>query len=613
MVFVWIIYAVLIVLCSIIASRLIRGRKWVVWTIVGIAVAIPLCHYFIAYPAAIFNAITSFAAFFILAATIVCLLFKKRGTSLAILAPILLLLTSCNPTITDNDKLDYIPIKKGDYYGVINRDGKQIVPFGYDDVWMDGDDMIKVRRGIYYGMYDTSGIMILPCRFENAGLHVTVDNVAYIRIGNNGKYGIIKSDRNIVIPIQHNNIDIIKSDGKVFFCLDNDKTKYYNIDNPLIEIDLNEYAHIDYAKNGDETMLIVKKDTLWGVIDFTGQYVIPPIYQSIQHLRLDDTDCLKVMDSYGNWGVLNYDNDTLIPFQRSEISYHDYTHFLITDENGQLSVSDLRHLWNLSNVSHPYFICTPSDTSGFLTYKDGKEGLVDIYNNILIPFKYDTITSFGDAQGYYLAKEAEAWTLIDNHGYTLFVNHYDSIKIAKNNTSDSPLIAAKKGGRWGIVDRNNNIIVPFQYKDIKLSSLLLICTDTNDNRIAINHKGKIIVTQQEKTSLDNRGFLLFVYNSDNDGYHKKYRFDVYLPSGKRLKNYRTESYHSSVFYKNWNKKQYISLGKKRSFGRMRYWLIDNDGIVQARNCKSVHWWQTGDKSVLVVQKRNRIYTFPLSR
>ena len=611
-VFIWIGYAFLTVFCSLGASRLLRRRKWFFLTLIGLASIIPICHYFTSFPTPIFNALISFTCFTILAAILICLLhFRKHNIPLVLIVPLVLTLASCNKVFTDCGDLAFIPVKKGNCYGVVNREGKQIVPIDYEYVWMENTNVIRVQNGTHCGIYDTLGRLLLPCRFERVESFAFMDNVAYFCVTSNNKHGVVNSNREIVVPFQNDIIDLIETDGQLLFRTNG--YKYYNTNNELT-LDLSHYSYINKVTIDDKTYLIVTKDNKQGVIDFSGQYIIDPVFTSIQHIQLGDEICLIAMDTCGNSGVINYNKDTLIAFQKCTISYHDNTHLLITYDNGQLCASDLTHTWDLSNVSLPYHYSSLTDTSCFFTFNNGKEGLVDIYNNVLIPFKYDTIKSFFN-HGFYLAKNDGEWTLLDKDGKSLFVDHYDSIKLFTNNRESNPLIAAKKDGCWGVVNCDDQVIVPFRYNTINNefgfnNTLFFTLTDSNVNTIAVNYKGDIIIPPQKDNIIDNRGFILFVRKKENDYYHKKNRFDAYLPNGKIIKKLCRERTYTSFPHP--NRKYYECVGKKHYFGGMRHWIIDDKGTIIAKNCNNVHYWTNDGKAILVVQKGRRFFTLPLT-
>ncbi|MBQ7424584.1 MAG: WG repeat-containing protein [Prevotella sp.] len=171
--------------------------------------------------------------------------------------------------------------------------------------------------------------------------------------------------------------------------------------------------------------------------------------------------------------------------------------------------------------------------------KDGKWGFVDIFNHVVIPFEYESVSSFRG--GYSLAikysfMENEGSVLLDHCGNeTFFKNHkladneyrskikikesYDNhnryyyaigpdeeIVIPKNKYRylggyrEGLLAASLDGETYGYIDINEKVIIPFQYQIERYPSILddrgfhfgLACVKLNNSKysrecVLINH------------------------------------------------------------------------------------------------------------------------------
>lgn len=93
---------------------------------------------------------------------------------------------------------------------------------------------------------------------------------------------------------------------------------------------------------------------------------------------------------------------------------------------------------------------------------DKKYGLIDNCGNYLISPKYEELKkTFGENHSFFTAKLNEKYGVIDEQGKTIIDFKYDNMKFF----GDKEHICAKNEGKWGLIDINKNIIVPFIYDE----------------------------------------------------------------------------------------------------------------------------------------------------
>lgn len=115
-------------------------------------------------------------------------------------------------------------VRKGDNYGMIGIDSKEIIPIKYNIIERHNDNIYRVAAGgkmqdgvlfnEKYGFVDASGKEILKPEYEEIGLFN--NGLAYIKKGN--VYGYINDRIESVIPCKYNAVGSFNKDGYVWVC-----------------------------------------------------------------------------------------------------------------------------------------------------------------------------------------------------------------------------------------------------------------------------------------------------------------------------------------------------------------------------------------------------------
>lgn len=212
-----------------------------------------------------------------------------------------------------NEGLDLNQIR----YGVLDNQGKTIIPFDYHHLQMSEDNgvlLFSASKGVSLsGMIDINNHIIVPFDYQSA-YYSDYNKVIYVENydfeGNGGVY-VQKNKKvglfdvngiqgNIHIPPQYDEIDIFQksnlkrvyhrfrvkhksNQGDLFGIVDN----HNNVILPI------EYQHIRYYVqwNGDE-YFTVQKDDKYGVFDMNGNEIVPVQYDTYQEIY-DILDLLR--------------------------------------------------------------------------------------------------------------------------------------------------------------------------------------------------------------------------------------------------------------------------------------------------------------------------------
>lgn len=176
-------------------------------------------------------------------------------------------------------------------YGIITPFNELLYPFTCDEiekVYSTNDFIAK--QGKKYGLIDSSGQEILPFEYEDITPYDYNARNNFI-VKQNGKYGIIDRNQKIIIPIEFD--DIIS----------------------WVEYSLSGVHHV--LKNGKK-----------GVYSQDGKILIPPVYDYLYIY----TESLIEVQRNNKWGIINLQDSVILPVE-FDIIYIDYDWEMYPDEH----------------------------------------------------------------------------------------------------------------------------------------------------------------------------------------------------------------------------------------------------------------------------------------
>jgi hypothetical protein len=321
---------------------------------------------------------------------------------------------------------------KNNKYGFITFDEKIIHPFVYDTisyiknrVWYHNYFFLEVGKNNKKGILDNIGRILLDFKydklkwvnlFENKGerddeRERSSETFAII-VKEKGKCGLLNSGLNPILPTE---FDAIRIDGKIITSPIIARKKGYSIvfDSKgsyqfKVECDsLRENLKLEYFE--------IFKDGKQGVLDYKGNLILDFIYPNVQKIEIDnlfliqkDTDEYLV-DSQGKILSDGFKKIKTIPYKWENYQKR-YYYILTKDHNNKVGLIDKKLKVMIPNEydSIEYII----DSKYIHAKKDGKYGVLDLSNTIVIPFKYTDRIHYNEDRRYFDCE-------IDNSNFTI--------------------------------------------------------------------------------------------------------------------------------------------------------------------------------------------------
>ncbi len=355
-------------------------------------------------------------------------------------------------------------------------------------------------------------------KYEYELVQISEDQIEYYKLEQNGKYGVIDKEGNIIIEPNYVSIDIpnptkpvfIKSDdGENHSAIDNNENEILTGYEDVEAISINNISsNIPYEKS----VLKYKQNGLYGLIDFEGNKITENIYNSITNIDYKEGN-LKV-EQNGQYGVINIKGTTIIKPEYESIIADGY----YDDET------------KYNNAGFILRIKTDDGYKFGYANRKGKIILEPLYNEI------SRITEIIGDDIYLITANNGRYGVIKN-GKEILKNKYTEISFDSNNN----LLIVQKDKSQGVVDLEGNNIVPIDYDNIIIGGKY-INAQKGDNTVIFNEKGENLDTD------------ILSYNQVNDNYaiviDKDNNYNIVDKSGnKKLKeNYTYIEYFNNNYF-----------------------------------------------------------------
>lgn len=307
--------------------------------------------------------------------------------------------------------------------GFIDRNGRFVTPLQYeDDIYVDGwigfiNGLMVVRHDEEYGIMDSTGSIVVPS--------TSIYN-SFLFIYENGRFFTnfsYDTDKEIEILMRINGDTIMEAESISPF--DNGKVRvkknglwgiYDTLGNEILKC---QYDWIGICPNG---LLSVKEGDRWLLIDWNGR-------EHFQNLKLE---CNYL--EYGKSGLVSYDNDgecgvvdttgqIVIPPKVQYIYYESKDRIVMHNpDDGSIHIYDTKgHLTDSYQDSKIYqFEEDYVYNSRFIpVQKDGLYGLVDSDWNLVVPCRFKDLDALN--QGYFVTPLGNGiYGVVDSTGKMVF-------------------------------------------------------------------------------------------------------------------------------------------------------------------------------------------------
>lgn len=251
------------------------------------------------------------------------------------------------------------------------------------------------------------------------------------------------------------NTELLSDKNNCIYTLEKGKHDKNNYSYQIIKVNPDKsytvLHNIEYIEHGiEDDTFAIKKNGLYGFIDYKGEEFIKPQYKNYHAFHLG----IAAVKKDGKWGFINKRNETVIPF--------------------------------MYDMPEDYY-CYPKQYEDKILIpvkKEDKHGIVDLNNNIVIPFEHEEISCYSN---YFMAQKNGKAGIIDINENIILPFEYSE---GAGDTDEYPYHLIAKDGLTGLLDNDMNFIVPCNYKKLIVNENSIVAKKQNDKYVLLNFKGE---------------------------------------------------------------------------------------------------------------------------
>jgi len=425
-----------------------------------------------------------------------------------------------------------------------------------------------MKKGVLVGCVILISVIVFVYLFkgyarkENLNYEIEqVNEINYMLINENNKFGVINKSGEVVVSPIYDEIDIPNPSKALFVCMYNynEEKQEYNIKvlNDKAEQILYEYVIVEAIKINptvskipyEKSVLKIKKNGKYGLIDFQGNIIVKPNYEQIE--SLDCKEGLLCVKKDGKYGVINikggivlkekYDSIQSDGYYEENSGYNKsgfvigekendiYKYGYINSEGKQLldiKYNQIERIYNNNKNDDTYLVAFENEKAGFyknsnnilkheyediiydfnnnclIIQKDNKQGVFDLNGNEIINVQYDNIFT----SGKYVNAQNESIIDIYNYNTKEKINIDNVIAVNETlNTKYAIVITTQE--KYKILNLENNELKTEEYDYLEYMY---------DNNFIANKQGKYgIVNAENGTVLLKFKYDLIIKTSNN--------------------------------------------------------------------------------------------------
>lgn len=224
---------------------------------------------------------------------------------------------------------DKFIMKKNGFYGMINVAGEEIIPFQFNHIKFNNNQKYITALNRKYGVFLLNGKEIIPFEYDQ----IRVFNDEFFIVRKEDKYGVINSQNEVVVPVKYQFIEESGRDKKYLKIQDNGK--YGLLDQFFNEVLPSAYNKVKVYSE----YLELQKDQKYGLASIKGKVILPTEYSQMLNIKSGYIWAKKEL-----WGLLDTLGNQLLPHSYTDIEDvftfgGNFTKVKIDDKSGLIRVS----------------------------------------------------------------------------------------------------------------------------------------------------------------------------------------------------------------------------------------------------------------------------------
>ena len=316
-----------------------------------------------------------------------------------------------------------------------NFDSKQ-------NIWYE-DDVLRVEKDGKYGLINFEGKEVLPCDYDEITALKGVTNNLLVK--KDGKVGLVNEKGQTIVNTEYKDIKTLKEGYKNEYIIVNDNNQYGIISTTGTVIIEPKYEDVKYLNNSE--MFAIKDAGVWKLINKDNQILIDGGYDNIIEAKGENV----VVEKGGKYGVVTTKNEEKIPVEYEQIKYT-FSIYYIAKTGGKYGIINL----NNEQVKDFNYINMDYVEKGDFIQADVSDTETVIFDNNLSEKINGIVSEINQEKGY-----RKVYT---NNEYKYYNFKFEEKKSSDILTSNN-LFLSKKDGKYGYVNKEGKVIVDYIYED----------------------------------------------------------------------------------------------------------------------------------------------------
>ena len=337
---------------------------------------------------------------------------------------------------------DVLKVEKDGKWGLINLSGNEIINPQYDNIeTLKGiKNSLIVEKNALVGLVNNKGVKILDTVYTKIMALGNDYKEGFITIDEEGKYGVSSFSGKQILENKYEKIDAIYSEN-YFVVRENGKQKLLNSKGDVI-LD-NGYDEISQIAT---LGIIFKENNKFGLMDFERNILIEPKYQELKEIN-KNIFMARIEDKSG---IITEKEETKIQFEFNQVSYDSKAGIYIAEDNSFISsIIDTDF-----NIKIKGILSELNTEKGYMKLKI--DGEYKYYN---FKFEEKKISDILPNNTLLLSKKNGKYGFVDKKDEVIVDYIYDDA----TEQNEYGYVAVKKDGKWGSLDQKGNVVIEPTY------------------------------------------------------------------------------------------------------------------------------------------------------
>ncbi|UZR95988.1 WG repeat-containing protein [Chondrinema litorale] len=358
---------------------------------------------------------------------------------------------------TDFELLDgyFLLLEKNNSYALFDLRESKLLFENVDDVFETKNGWV-VEKQKKFQVFNKGGIATSPLLFDDI-----IMNQRSFGVKIEDKWGVSDDSGNLLLEPVYDTLYFVSNKGILLYQADK-KFGYFYKDNLA---DLSKYTSLniqlvtvtDTSGVKKEKAFIITKNRYKqaGLIDDEGKVIIANKYSEINVISED----LFIVEKYSKKGVVNAKGKQVVTSRYEGIVIKDDYFALLN--NKKFGLYDPR-TENAIGANYDMMLNKYGNQDDVLIAKNGKYGLINLENDILVDFQFEDLRYWTDSVA--LVKHQGKWKLYHIKDFYFVPEVFDTFEYVKN--SDEIIIITYRSSGFGVLSSKYGRIIPEEYSAI---------------------------------------------------------------------------------------------------------------------------------------------------